>query len=133
MPDVEHSDETGTIFDLSVLYEDGIYKMYGSWRQNGSVSYTTSRDGFTWDQTLRFSLGGEPGHPWEMVINRPFVLKRATGEYIMWYVYLPMRNAIFMNYRYTGQCSEHPLGGQLGIAKSQDGNEFTRLVGRKSI
>ena len=95
MPDVAHSDETGTVFDLSVLYEDEIYKMYGSWRPNGSVSYTTSRDGFTWDQTLRFSLGGEPSHPSEMVINRPFVLKRATGEYIMWYVHLPMRKRDF--------------------------------------
>lgn len=80
-----HSDETGTVFDLSVFYEDGIYKMYGSWRPNGSISYTTSRDGFTWDQMLTYSLSGEPNHDREMGVNRPFVLKRTTGEYIRWY------------------------------------------------
>jgi len=85
MPDVAHSEVTGTVFDLSVLYDDGVYKMYGSWRPNASVSYTTSQDGFTWDQNLRYSLGAEPTHPWEVRINRPFVLKRATGEYLMWY------------------------------------------------
>jgi len=85
MPDVEHSEATGTVFDVSVLYDDGMYKMYASWRPNGSVSYTSSQDGFTWDQNFRHSLAGEPTSSWEAWINRPFVLKRGTGEYIMWY------------------------------------------------
>ena len=85
LPDEAHSEEMGTMFDLSVLYEDGVYKMYGSWRPNGSVSYSTSHDGFVWDQNLRGSLGGEGAHHWEPIVIRPFVLKRATGEYLMWY------------------------------------------------
>lgn len=76
----------GTVFDLSVLYDNGEYKMYASWRPNGTISYSTSSDGMTWDQELRFSLGGETEHEWEGIVNRPFVLKRATGEYFMWYV-----------------------------------------------
>jgi hypothetical protein len=89
LPDCAHSEETGTIFDLSVLYEGGVYKIYGSWRPNGSVSYSTSHDGFIWDQNLRGSLGMDGAYDWEPIVNRPFVLKRATGEYLMWYASLP--------------------------------------------
>ena len=62
--------------------------MYGSWRPKNAISYSTSRDGFTWNQNLQISLG--PGdkqtHPWDPIVNRPFVMKRASGEYLMWYV-----------------------------------------------
>ena len=86
LPDAAHSDTIGTVFDVSVLYEDGLYKMYGSWRPNDSISYSTSTNGVTWDQELRFSLGGVRERDWEQWVNRPSVLKRATGEYLMWYV-----------------------------------------------
>ena len=85
IPDAAHSEQVGTVFDLAVIYENGVYRMYGSWRGNGSVSYTTSHDGFVWDQNLGFSLEGSPVNHWEIIVNRPFVLKRATGEYLMWY------------------------------------------------
>jgi len=85
IPDAAHSEQVGTVFDLAVIYENGLYRMYGSWRGNGSVSYTTSHDGFVWDQNLGFSLEGSPVNHWEIIVNRPFVLKRATGEYLMWY------------------------------------------------
>lgn len=51
-----------------------------------SIDYTTSKDGFVWDQNLQLSLANEPEHQWEADVNRPFVLKKATGEYLMWYV-----------------------------------------------
>jgi len=92
----------GTMFDLSVLYEEGVYKMYGSWRPNGSVSYSTSHDGFIWDQNLRGSLGMDGAYDWEPIVNRPFVLKRATGEYLMWYVPSPTTKRGLIG-RYTGQ------------------------------
>jgi beta-1,2-mannobiose phosphorylase / 1,2-beta-oligomannan phosphorylase len=77
----------GTMFDLSVLYDEGIWKMYGSWRPNSSIAYSTSQDGFTWDQNLKGALPAWPdaGHTWEQIVNRPFILKRAKGEYLMWY------------------------------------------------
>lgn len=112
MPDLAHQDYLGTVFDLSVLYEEGIWKMYGSWRRNGSISYSTSYDGFTWDHNLQFSLGGVSGSKWEAIVNRPFVLKRATNEYLMWY---------------TGQIDGKNMGGKVGFAKSWNGIEFFRV------
>ena len=75
----------GTVFDIAVIHDDGLYKMYASWRGMGSVSYTTSADGFVWNQTLVHSLEGWSVHDWEAIVNRPFVLKRASGDYLMWY------------------------------------------------
>jgi len=85
LPDQEHSAEMGTMFDLSVLCDEGIWKIYGSWRPTSSIAYSTSIDGFLWDQNLQVSLAASDDHPWEQIINRPFVLKRAKGEYLMWY------------------------------------------------
>jgi hypothetical protein len=118
----------GTMFDLSVLYEEGVYKMYGSeWRPNGSVSHSTSHDGFVWDQNLRGTcLGVDGAHDWEPIVNRPFVLNRATGEYLMWYVpSLPPMWKRLMG-RYTGQVGGRvTMGGRLGMAKSHDGNWYS--------
>ena len=112
MPDREHEDYLGTVFDVSVLYDEGTWKMYCSWRRNGSISYSTSYDGFTWDQNLQFSLGGLWDSKWEAIVNRPFVLKRATGDYLMWY---------------TGQIDGKKMGGKIGFAKSWNGIEFFRV------
>lgn len=45
--------------------------------------------GITWDQNLKHSLGGDASHEWEIIINRPFVLKRAIGECLVWEGSLP--------------------------------------------
>ena len=113
LPDKAHEDYLGTVFDVSVLYDDGIYKMYGSWRRNGSISFSTSFDGFVWDHNLHFSLGGLWDSDWETIVNRPFVLKRAAGDYLMWY---------------TGQIDGKKMGGKLGFAKSWNGNQFYRAT-----
>jgi len=115
LPDKEHEDFLGTVFDVSVLYDNGMWKMYGSWRRNGSISFSTSFDGFVWDQNLQFALGGLWDSKWETIVNRPFVLKRATEDYLLWY---------------TGQIDGKKMGGKLGFAKSWNGNEFFREVGR---
>lgn len=59
--------------------------MYGSWRPKNAISYATSKDGFTWNQNLQIALPGDAKSTWEPIVNRPFVLKRASGEYLMWY------------------------------------------------
>lgn len=115
LPDRDHEDYLGTVFDVSVIHEQGVWKMYSSWRRNGSISYSTSYDGFTWDQNLQFSLGGLWDSTWEVIVNRPFVLKRATGDYLMWY---------------TGQIDGKNMGGKLGFAKSWNGVEFFRACNR---
>jgi hypothetical protein len=128
LPDFLHSPAIGKVFDISVLYDEDQYKMYVSWRYNGTISYSTSSDGITWNQELQFSLGGEPEHQWEEIVNRPFVLKRATGEYIMWYV--PFSHGMSVDgHRYTGQRYWQPQGGQIGMANSTDGIEFTKIKG----
>jgi len=111
LPDRDHQDYLGTVFDISVIREQGLWKMYSSWRRNGSISYSTSYDGFTWDQNLQYSLGGLWDSTWEVIVNRPYVMKRATGDYLMWY---------------TGQIDGKNMGGKLGFAKSWDGVEFFR-------
>src|SRR5579862_7149428 len=112
LPDADHQDYLGTVFDVSVIHDEGVWKMYSSWRRNGSISFSTSYDGFTWEQELQFSLGGRWDSSWEVIVNRPFVLKRAKGDYLMWY---------------TGQVDGKNMGGKLGFAKSWNGVEFFRV------
>jgi len=115
MPDLSHSREIGTMFDVSVIYEQGLWKMYGSWRPKNAISYTTSKHGFTWNQNLQIALGsGDRNSEWETVVNRPFVMKRATGEYLMWY---------------TGQIGGDKMGGKIGVAESTTGIQFIRAEG----
>src|SRR5277367_5623045 len=38
LPDRDHEDYLGTVFDVSVIHEQGLWKMYSSWRRNGSIS-----------------------------------------------------------------------------------------------
>lgn len=38
-----------TMFDSYVIKEDGIYKMWFSWRPTKSIMYTTSTDGIHWE------------------------------------------------------------------------------------
>ena len=111
LPDRDHEDFLGTVFDAGVFYEGKTWKMYCSWRANRTISYSTSFDGFTWDQDLQFSLGGLKNSKWDTLVSRPFVLKRATGEYLMWY---------------TGQIDKRAMGGKLGLAVSRNGIKFHR-------
>jgi hypothetical protein len=101
----------GTCFDISVLREQGAYRMWLSWRPKQSVAVVESRDGVHWSGPPRIVLGPEPATGWEDDINRPCVLKRADG-YHMWY---------------TGQ-AELKWGGHssIGYATSPDGLQWTR-------
>ncbi len=73
----------GTVFDVAVLKEGPLYRMWGSWRPKASVALFESQDGIHWSEP-EIVLSPNPSTDWESNINRPAVLKRADG-YHMWY------------------------------------------------
>ena len=97
--------ELGTCFDVSVLAEGSVFRMWFSWRPRKSVALVESRDGIHWGEPV-IALGlAETG--WEHNINRPCVVRRDNG-YHMWY---------------TGQTRET---SSIGYATSPDGVSWTR-------
>ena len=96
----------GTCFDVSVLKDANVYRMYFSWRPKKSVALTESTDGIHWS-TPEIVLGPNSKSDWEADINRPVVLKK-DGGYHMWY---------------TGQASGH---SRIGYATSTDGKSWKR-------
>lgn len=76
--------DLGTCFDMSLLQEDGIYKMWFSWRTCKSIAYVESTDGIHWNEPT-IVLEPLPGSPFEAdEVNRPCVIKHG-GIYKMWY------------------------------------------------
>jgi predicted GH43/DUF377 family glycosyl hydrolase len=97
----------GTVFDMSVLKEDGRYRMWFSWRDNESIGLTESPDGVKWGEPV-VVLEPSASSGWEDKVNRPYVMKREDG-YHLWY---------------TGQTGESSC---LGYAKSMDGIHWTKV------
>jgi predicted GH43/DUF377 family glycosyl hydrolase len=91
----------GTIFDVTLLKEGDLYKMWLSWRPKKAIAYTESKDGTTWSE-LKVVLTPE-GHDWADDLNRPGVVKKEDG-YHMWY---------------TGQSRGET--SKIGYATSKDG------------
>jgi predicted GH43/DUF377 family glycosyl hydrolase len=75
--------ELGTCFDIALIQEDGIFKMWFSWRPKKSIAYTESKDGINWAEP-KIVLAPNPDNDWENDLNRPGVLKR-DGVYHLWY------------------------------------------------
>jgi predicted GH43/DUF377 family glycosyl hydrolase len=98
----------GTCFDVSVLKDGDVYRMWLSWRPKRSVALVESPDGIRWSQPPRIVLGPRPETGWEDDINRPVVVKRADG-YHMWY---------------TGQAKGHSW---IGYATGPDGVTWKRM------
>jgi beta-1,2-mannobiose phosphorylase / 1,2-beta-oligomannan phosphorylase len=98
--------DLGTCFDISVLREADVYRMWFSWRPRKSIALVESRDGFHWSDPL-IVLTPNPATGWEDNINRPVVVRRPDG-YHLWY---------------TGQA-----GGRswIGYATSADGKVWER-------
>ncbi|HLX61182.1 MAG TPA: glycosyl hydrolase family 65 protein [Planctomycetota bacterium] len=96
----------GTCFDISVLREDGAYRMWVSWRPKKSTALVESKDGLSWSAPEVVLPPAKTG--WEDDINRPVVLKRTDG-YHMWY---------------TGQAKGH---SSIGYATSADGKNWKRM------
>lgn len=104
--------DLGVCFDISMLYDEGVYTMYFSWRTRKSVAVTTSRDGVHWAEPQICIAPREAAEGREDNLNRPCVVKKGS-IYHMWY---------------TGQ---HQLDGRRGTsdlfhAVSEDGVHFTR-------
>ncbi|MDR2346028.1 MAG: hypothetical protein LBE18_08170 [Planctomycetaceae bacterium] len=96
----------GTIFDVSLLKEDGSYKMYSSWRPKKSLALSTSTDGKEWTKPqIIFEPNSKTS--WEDNINRPGIVKK-DGVYHLWY---------------TGQVKDR---SHIGYATSKDGINFER-------
>ncbi len=96
----------GTCFDISVLHESGVYRMWVSWRPKKSIAITESNDGIHWSPP-EIVLGPRPEAGWEDDMNRPVVVRRTDG-YHMWF---------------TGQAKG---GSKIGYATSPDGRAWVR-------
>lgn len=97
----------GTCFDIAVLREGDLYRMYFSWRPKKSVALAESRDGVAWSEP-EIVLGPEKSTGWEDDMNRPVVVRREDG-YHMWY---------------TGQAKGKSW---IGYATSADGKAWKRM------
>jgi beta-1,2-mannobiose phosphorylase / 1,2-beta-oligomannan phosphorylase len=96
----------GTCFDIAVLKEGDIYRMWFSWRPKKSIALVESKDGIEWTKPV-IVLGPNPKTEWEKDINRPVVIK--NGDlYQMWY---------------TGQARGKSW---IGYATSNDGTTWHR-------
>ncbi|MBU4200801.1 MAG: family 43 glycosylhydrolase [Verrucomicrobia bacterium] len=97
----------GTCFDVSVLKDGDLYRMWVSWRPKASVALVESRDGLNWSAP-EVVLGPNKKSGWEENINRPVILKKDT-TYHMWY---------------TGQTKDRSW---IGYATSPDGVSWKRM------
>lgn len=110
----KHSDnpvlggEYGTCFDVSLLKDGNIYRMWFSWRPKASIALVESADGFHWSKPV-IVLQPNKTSGWEDEVNRPMVIKQG-GFYRLWY---------------TGQASGRSA---IGYAISADGVEWKRVT-----
>ncbi|MDR0391834.1 MAG: hypothetical protein LBH59_08005, partial [Planctomycetaceae bacterium] len=96
----------GTCFDLTMLKEDGLYKMWFSWRPKRSIAYCESKDGINWSTPV--IVLSPANNDWEKnALNRPSIYKK-DGIYHLWY---------------TGQSNGQSW---IGYAQSKDGLKFER-------
>jgi len=76
--------DLGTCFDVSVLRQDDMYKMYFSWRPQKCIALCESKDGINWSAPRKCIEPRQTEQGWEDDLNRPAVLFR-DGVYHMWY------------------------------------------------
>jgi beta-1,2-mannobiose phosphorylase / 1,2-beta-oligomannan phosphorylase len=100
--------DLGTCFDVSVLKEGDLFRMWISWRPRQSIALVESKDGIHWSEPPRIVLGPRRETGWEGDVNRPVVIKRDDG-YHMWY---------------TGQSRGR---SRIGYATSPDGVVWKRM------
>ena len=97
--------DMGTCFDITMLYEGGVYKMWFSWRPEKSIAYSESKDGANWSGPK--IVLSPVDNDWEHDLNRPGIVKK-DGVYHLWY---------------TGQADGR---SKIGYATSQDGLNWRR-------
>ncbi len=101
--------DLGTCFDVSVLKQDGTYRMWFSWRPKKSIALVESQNGIDWSRPV-IVMGPNLESSWEDDINRPVVIKNGQS-YQMWY---------------TGQAKGK---SSIGHATSKDGIAWRRASG----
>ena len=102
-----------TCFDVSVMKEGEVYRMWFSWRPHASIALVESKDGFHWSKPV-IVLGPNEASGWEKDVNRPVVIKR-DGIYHMWYTGQDI---------YLGEPDGHSA---IGYATSRDGLSWKRM------
>jgi predicted GH43/DUF377 family glycosyl hydrolase len=101
----------GTCFDVCLLHERGIYRMWFSWRPKRCIACVESLDGVHWGPPT-LALAPVDG-TWEQEVNRPIVVHRTDG-YHMWYTGTNGRSMI-------------------GYATSRDGRAWERRLHRPAL
>ena len=103
----------GTCFDISVIKQADLYKMFFSWRPKKCVAVCESLNGLQWSEPRICIDPRSTEQGWEDDINRPTVIVR-DGVYHMWY---------------TGQFLPGEAGGTSHIfyARSLNGFDFERV------
>jgi len=81
----------GTCFDVALLHEHGVYRLWFSWRPRTSIAVVESSDGVHWNEPL-IALAPETRTGWENDVNRPVVVKRTDG-YHLWYTGQPNQSS----------------------------------------
>ena len=76
----------GTCFDISVLREGGIYRMWLSWRPKKSVALVESQDGIHWSEPPQTVLGPRPETGWEDVEEFNLLMRHPTGDALLEFV-----------------------------------------------
>lgn len=86
--------DLGVCFDVTMLEEDGLFKMWFSWRTTRSIAYTESTDGIHWSEpVIVITPGSDSPDDWNYNINRPGILKR-DGVYHLWYTSQSMEKSV---------------------------------------
>jgi beta-1,2-mannobiose phosphorylase / 1,2-beta-oligomannan phosphorylase len=70
----------GTCFEIAVLRENDVYRMWVSWRPKRSVALVESKDGLSW--TAPEIVLPPTGIAWADDVNRPTVLRRPDGYHM---------------------------------------------------
>ena len=113
--------EYGTCFDISVIEEQGKFRMWLSWRPKKSIALSESSDGIHWSAP-RIVLAPNPSSGWEDDINRPAVVRRADG-YHMWYTGQTWRKEPSTEGRLDGHSA-------IGYATSSNGIDWVRQASK---
>jgi len=72
------------VCDMGALYENGVYRMWYTWRTTKSIALAESVDGIHWSDP-KIVLGPQDTiEGWQDELNRPYVLFH-DGQYHMWY------------------------------------------------
>jgi predicted GH43/DUF377 family glycosyl hydrolase len=114
----------GVCFDITVMQEQNLYRMWFSWRTQKSVALTESKDGIHWSDPV-ICLGPADSF-WEQEINRCSVVHHGV-KYHMWYTGQNWTPSTAGNNGEGIERKETFLGeSRLGYAVSDDGVTWKR-------